>query len=947
MNKLRKLFLSFAILIFSACMVWGGLMLSAEAASVPAKSDWTPLAGWRDSTAVVDYKAQDGTQGVNIYQSGGTDFSVSYTKNPFYLDGFTFKFYADFSRGTRGNSNLKIVMTQSGNVWWNEDKAAFSIDFKYETPDSCTVTMNTKNPNGYSDKATSPGNVNPTFYWDNSRENVFKLYFKDDGLLYVNINDTELNCGKDGLDTGRLREWGILDRFTNGRAYLQLWGQQLSATLRLDVREQPSQMAEPVFTDFSSNGEWTVNKGSVQSLLDGVRLRAFKADASGFTVTSSEKISLKNTTVGTNLALAENGKVGFFYNGLNDAQVRVYLCNAQSDNLIIAKYSSGTEDTLYTGTHSFALMDMENPDYSKKITLQMKRVGKTYKFLLDDEFIDCDLSALTSFISQNFGNEACTLSIYMQKEGIVKTAGQAAASEDSSFAAKFVNATGSAATIAADGTYEMIYSETNDGAFKVCDKSSKLWPDSFGIRFRLDKLTPGDDTEFRLILSSKSNWYTDAEARAIIIGFSKDGAKTKVVLSVYSNTQETKIAEGNTSDFSWNYATENFVNFGYTNYGWILIVGDNEVSLSGNDDDALTQLMETFEEDTAYLQLENKGGANTVVSVCKYGYMVESFIAPRGWQQGHYLVAPQWGEASPSVEAVFGYPGESYTVEKQTKVPFDGFKIELSLAPGKSFTQISMALSDGSTDWYNTCWSIGVMFTYDPDSEMLKNGEIEFGLLYGNPDENLESYRVTNLTASFNWYGKNTIEIKSYRGKYILTLNGEEYFENFDSLVTKLAAAYEAKNNNAELQFFVQGDTTVRIYDVAEIETVEPPTVQRLEADKYNNAEYKLGEEISIDLSSLFKSQSGNALTYKANIGEIEGSIWKYTPDQAGDLNVTFTAQDGDAVSLPLTITLKISGGNKKSGCGSSLTVPAFLSASLALLATAGLIFSRRKKDEV
>ena len=88
-------------------------------------------------------------------------------------------------------------------------------------------------------------------------------------------------------------------------------------------------------------------------------------------------------------------------------------------------------------------------------------------------------------------------------------------------------------------------------------------------------------------------------------------------------------------------------------------------------------------------------------------------------------------------------------------------------------------------------------------------------------------------------------------------------------------------------------------------------------------------------------------MTYKANIGEIEGSIWKYTPDQAGDLNVTFTAQDGDAVSLPLTITLKISGGNEKSGCGSSLTVPAFLSASLALLATAGLIFSRRKKDEV
>ncbi len=945
MTRAKKLFIALAIFFLFACMACGGLILRAEAASVPAKSDWTPLAGWRDNTAVIDYTAGDGTQGVNIYQSSGTDFSVSYTKNPFYLDGFTFKFYADFSRGTKGNSNLKIVMTQSGDVWWNDDKAAFSIDFKYESPNQCTVTMNTKNPNGYSDKATSPGEVSPTFYWDNSRENVFQLYFKDDGLLYVNINDTELDCSKNGLDTGRLRDWGIFEKFTNGRAYLQLWGQQLSATLRLDVREQPSQMAEPVFTDFSSNGEWTVNNGSVQSLLDGVRSRAFKADASGFTVTSSESISLKNTAVGANLALAENGKVGFFYNGLNGAQVRVYLCNALSDNLTIATYDGSSENVLYTGTHSFALMDAQNPDYSKKVTLQLKRVGKAYKFLLDDNFINCDLSALTSFIARNFDNEGCTLSLYMQKEGIVKTIEQAV-SDESSFTAKFVNATGSSATIAADGTYEMIYSETNDGAFKVCDKTSKLWADSFGIRFRLDKLTAGDNTEFRLILSSESNWYADAAAEAIIIGFSRDGERTKVVLSVYGNSQETKIAEGSTSDFSWNYATENFVNFGYTNYGWLIIVGENELSLSGNYNDELTKLMETFGDGTAYLQLENKGGANTVVSVCEYAYMVESFIAPRGWQQGHYLVAPQWGESSPSFETVFGYPGESYTVEKQTKVPFDGFKIEFSLAPGKSFTQISMALSDGSTDWYNTCWSIGVMFTYDPDLGMLENSEIQFGLLYGNPDEGLESDRVVNLTVPFNWYGKNTIEIKTYRGEYVLTLNGEEYFENFDSLVQKLALAYAAKNNNAELQFFVSGDSTIRIYDVAEIATVEPPAVQRLEADKYNNAEYKLGEEISIDLSPLFKAQSGNALVYTANIGEVNGSVWKYTPDKTGDVQVTFTAQDGDAVSLPLTITLKITGANEKGGCGSALMPSGFLSVGVTIFAVAGLLFVRRKKDE-
>lgn len=945
MKGFKKLILAALCVCLLACVA-AGISVTAFAETAQA-SAWTPLAGWRDTSVIIDYEQEDGTKGINIYQSSGTDFSVSYTKNPFYLDGFEFRFYADYTNGTKANGNLKIVMTRSGSVWWNEDNAAVSLDCKYEEPTKCTVTMNTLNPNGYTNYATSAGAVSPDFYWDNSKENVVQMYFKEDGLLYFNINGTELESSKNGLDTARLRDWGIYDTFLNGQAYLQLWGQQLNATLRLDIRTEPTQMAEPQFEAFSGDSEWAVTDGNVLSLQDGVRVRAFKnADANGFTVKKNEAVSLENAYVNMNLALPQNGRVGYFYEGNGGKQVRVYLSNAASDNVAVAMYDGTEETTLYKGTHSLDLMDVSSPDYSRTVSFQIKSIGKAYKFLLNGEFVECDLSSLTSFIAENFTDSAASLQVCMEGEGIVKTI-STAGQNDPSFKASFVNASGSAAIFAADGSSELIYSDANDGAFRVINEDKYFWADNFGLRFRLDKLTPGDTTEFRIILSSSEQWYKDAGAEAIILSFAKEGEDTSVEILTFDGTTETSVGKGTTSEFSWNYAVENFVNFGNTEYGWTLIAGNNAVLLSGDYDNALTERMASFENNIAWLQIENGGGENTALSVSEYVYMVEAFIAPRGWQQGHYLVAPQWGESAPGTETVFGSPGESYTAEKTAKVPFNGFKIEFAFAPGNDLTQISMALSDGSTDWYNTCWSIGVMFTYDPESDMLENGEIQMGIIYANPDEGVESTRVNNPTVPFKWYEKNTIEVRVFRGEYQLLLNGESVYDDFDDYVSKIADAYIG--NVAELQFFNSGDITLRVYSTTEVETVDPPAIQRGEVSRYDNAEYNVGEEISIDLAPMFTSDSPDPLTYEVNVGKVEGTVWKYTPTEAGEVKLTITASDGEQTSLPASITLKIVGGSSQGdagGCNSAAAGSVLLGAA-ALAAAAAVMIFRRKRDEI
>ena len=201
----KKLFTAFLLgLVLSLCGVAGAF------ASYDEVSAWTPMAGWRDTTAVVSYDNEDG-KGVNIYQKSGTDFTACYTEKPFYIDGFEFRFWLNYS-GNAGN--LKIIFS-CDTTWWLDSDASFSIDMAYRANNKCSITHNTTNPNGYNNLA-KPAGPDAPLYWDGSQENVFKMYFKDDGLLYFSVNGVELDSSSKNLDTARLEEMGILESFING-----------------------------------------------------------------------------------------------------------------------------------------------------------------------------------------------------------------------------------------------------------------------------------------------------------------------------------------------------------------------------------------------------------------------------------------------------------------------------------------------------------------------------------------------------------------------------------------------------------------------------------------------------------------------------------------------------------------------------------------------------------
>lgn len=72
MKGFKKLILAALCVCLLACVA-AGISVTAFAETAQA-SAWTPLAGWRDTSVIIDYEQEDGTKGINIYQSSGYRF---------------------------------------------------------------------------------------------------------------------------------------------------------------------------------------------------------------------------------------------------------------------------------------------------------------------------------------------------------------------------------------------------------------------------------------------------------------------------------------------------------------------------------------------------------------------------------------------------------------------------------------------------------------------------------------------------------------------------------------------------------------------------------------------------------------------------------------------------------------------------------------------------------
>ena len=122
--------------------------------------------------------------------------------------------------------------------------------------------------------------------------------------------------------------------------------------------------------------------------------------------------------------------------------------------------------------------------------------------------------------------------------------------------------------------------------------------------------------------------------------------------------------------------------------------------------------------------------------------------------------------------------------------------------------------------------------------------------------------------------------------------------------------------NRAKLQVFGDaGDMTFVVTELNEIEPKSPPTRSNAEKSRLEGLEYRVGEEISIDLGKLYTSKDNLALTFEASIGTLNGSVWTYTPDQAGTLVVTIKCTDSEGqAGLTTDLSLNVTDGSQQGG---------------------------------
>ena len=69
--------------------------------------------------------------------------------------------------------------------------------------------------------------------------------------------------------------------------------------------------------------------------------------------------------------------------------------------------------------------------------------------------------------------------------------------------------------------------------------------------------------------------------------------------------------------------------------------------------------------------------------------------------------------------------------------------------------------------------------------------------------------------------------------------------------------------------------------------------------------QYRLGDEIQIDLKSVFSEKNGKEIAFSVNIGSVENGVWKYTPDKSGVVSaIVSTTVDGVSDSFGLYVTV-------------------------------------------
>ena len=514
------------------------------------------------------------------------------------------------------------------------------------------------------------------------------------------------------------------------------------------------------------------------------------------------------------------------------------------------------------------------------------------------------------------------------------------------------------------------YGTVFEGAdFSIYNSQAKLWPDKFGVSYRINRNTAGT---LDIIMAAKADvWYEDEEMSyfRLTLTYGETFAETGATdIAFYAG--ETLAAQYSTMLINWedghSYST-NDVYFGKSGDGWVINLNDEQHLIT--DEAAVAACnseLEGFDNSVGYLQFESSGQAKLTFVAARYGIPAAATDNPAGWTNGGVLDAPDW--LVPSGNEVVGWTcdeGVSYTLKGDDYlVPLNGFDLTMRMAHGNSATTMMLMLcSDYDHDWYAGTYSVGFVLNW---SSAMNDNQLKISLMvYTNQTESSheEPIRMSETINNFNWFGSNNFRIYKSHGIWTISVNGETVFaetvseegKTVNDYIEEIYSYFPSGGGYLEAWGQVAGGETCIIEEMPLVTSNSLPVVNTIELRKYDEKTYAVGSKVEIDLKTLFTDSEGDTLTYYATKGSIQNGVWTYTNDIAETLMVTFQAS-GSAGSVSARITLNFtseagsgSAGQNASGCNGTASFHA-LWLALPVLAAAVFVVAivRRhvKKEE-
>lgn len=496
--------------------------------------------------------------------------------------------------------------------------------------------------------------------------------------------------------------------------------------------------------------------------------------------------------------------------------------------------------------------------------------------------------------------------------------------------------------------------------FAVRYTEYKLLANSFAATFRLDRSGEGD-AQFDLILSSRADArYT--EGSAVLFRFERKGGNTAMKILLMNEGTETVVLETEAGQFQWN--GRNYVGLAYSNddSGWIYALDDAQtyipVAMNAEQSAKLSGAIASFAGGYACLAAEGGAGALTSLHLERVDYFVRRGVAAPNWST-NFNVPPVWGYFSEAGEAVLGSTGLTtwYTTMPTAKVPVKGFRMEFDVYTQASAGGLYFYLSS-STLWYAQApAAVGIAMTR-VDDETARIAFSKTTVVNGT----FVQKDTPAAEMAFSWKGRNVWEIKQDAdGLWQYYLNGEVFVaaaepneegepENapmtVDSVLTDpdFIRAFEGSRAQATLQIFNNNtDSTVIVRDLPLLKPNSRPRVTEYISDFVANKTFEAGKEFTLDLSAYFEdSDEGDSLTFTASAGTVEGTVFRFTPEEVSDgFEIRITATDSEGSTAVQIFKLKIvegTGGGCNSSLSSSLSLTLSLIAGIILLAGAVVV---------